>query len=87
MLKSRVSLRLLASALVVLFALTGTPSTTAAGMPGARHLPPYTTQEPKLGVVERVTTAFLDRYLKQGSLDRIAQAAYAPGIATLVKAP
>jgi dienelactone hydrolase len=56
-------------------------------LPGAGHLPPYTTQQPQLGVVERVTTAFLDRYLKQGSLDRIAEAAYAPGIATLVKAP
>ena len=56
-------------------------------LPGAGHVLPYTTQEPQLGVVERVTIAFLDRYLKQGSLDGIAQAAYAPGIATLVKAP
>ena len=56
-------------------------------LPGAGHLPPYTTEEPQLGVVERVTTAFLDHYLKHGSLDRIAQAADAPGVATLVKAP
>jgi dienelactone hydrolase len=56
-------------------------------LPGAGHLPPYTTQEPQLGVVERVTIAFLDRYLKQGSLDGIVQAAHAPGIATLVEAP
>jgi dienelactone hydrolase len=54
---------------------------------GAGHLGPYTMQEPQLGVVERVTTAFLDRYLKQGLLDRIAAAADAPGVATLVKAP
>jgi fermentation-respiration switch protein FrsA (DUF1100 family) len=54
---------------------------------GAGHLPPYTTKQPQLGVVERVTTAFLDHYLKHGSLDRIVQAADAPGIATLVKAP
>lgn len=33
-------------------------------MPGAPHLGPYTDQQPQLGVVERVTTAFLDRYLK-----------------------
>ena len=31
---------------------------------GAGHLPPYTGQQPQLGVVERVTTGFLDRYLK-----------------------
>jgi dienelactone hydrolase len=56
-------------------------------LPGAGHLAPYTTEEPQLGVIERVTTAFLDRYLKHGSLDRIAQAGDAPGIATLVTAP
>jgi fermentation-respiration switch protein FrsA (DUF1100 family) len=33
---------------------------------GARHLPPYTTEEPQLGIVERVTTDFLNRYLKNG---------------------
>lgn len=54
---------------------------------GAAHLPPYTTEEPQLGVVERVTTAFLDRYLKHGSLNQVEQAADAPGVATLVKAP
>jgi fermentation-respiration switch protein FrsA (DUF1100 family) len=56
-------------------------------LPGAGHLPPYTTQEPQLGVVERVTTAFLDRYLKHGAIDRIAEAADAPGIATLLEEP
>lgn len=54
---------------------------------GAGHLPPYTTGQPQLGVVERVTTAFLDRYLKHGSLDQIEAAADAPGVATLTKAP
>jgi dienelactone hydrolase len=54
---------------------------------GAGHLSLYTTEEPQLEVVERVTTAFLDRYLKQGSLDLIVQAANAPGVANLVKAP
>ena len=32
---------------------------------GARHIGPYTNQQPQLGVVERVTVAFLDRYLKR----------------------
>ncbi len=31
---------------------------------GAAHLGPYTNQQPQLGIVERVTIAFLDRYLK-----------------------
>jgi predicted dienelactone hydrolase len=31
---------------------------------GAHHLPPYTYEEPQLGIVERVSIAFLDRYLK-----------------------
>lgn len=41
-------------------------------LPGARHLPPYTSEQPQLGVVERVTIAFLDRYLKR-SADARAQ--------------
>ena len=31
---------------------------------GAGHLPPYTTEQPQLSIVERVTIAFFDRYLK-----------------------
>jgi predicted dienelactone hydrolase len=33
-------------------------------LPGATHLAPYTGQQPELGIVERVTLGFLDRYLK-----------------------
>jgi len=32
---------------------------------GAGHLPPYSYQQPQLAIVERVTTAFLDAYLKR----------------------
>jgi dienelactone hydrolase len=32
---------------------------------GAPHLPPYTSEQPQLGIVERVTTAFFARYLKR----------------------
>jgi fermentation-respiration switch protein FrsA (DUF1100 family) len=41
---------------------------------GAGHLPPYTTQQPQLAIVGRVTTAFLDRYLKRapGAARRLA---------------
>ena len=31
---------------------------------GAEHLPPYSDQQPQLAIVERVTIAFLDGYLK-----------------------
>jgi dienelactone hydrolase len=32
---------------------------------GAGHLPPYTRQQPQLAIVERVSIAFLDAYLKR----------------------
>lgn len=43
---------------------------------GASHLGPYTEQQPQLGIVERVTIAFLDRYLKDArrAAGRIAEA-------------
>ena len=52
---------------------------------GAGHLPPYTTQAPYLGVVERVTAAFLDHYLldEPGSLTRMRDCAAETGTATL----
>ena len=52
---------------------------------GAGHLPPYSYQQPQLGIVERVTVAFLDAYLehKPGALARLRSAGNAPGTATL----
>ncbi|HUY59635.1 MAG TPA: hypothetical protein VMV16_07995 [Solirubrobacteraceae bacterium] len=52
---------------------------------GARHIGPYTNEQPQLGVVERVTVAFLDRYLKRlpGSRSRLWRAGGVPGVATL----
>jgi predicted dienelactone hydrolase len=43
---------------------------------GAGHLPPFTSAQPWLGIVERVTVAFLDRYLKgrPGALQRLRRA-------------
>ncbi len=38
---------------------------------GAGHLPPYTTEQPQLAIIERVTRAFLDGYLK-GSASSLA---------------
>ena len=32
-------------------------------MIGAEHLPPYTSEQPQLSIVERVSTAFLQQYL------------------------
>lgn len=54
---------------------------------GAGHLPPYTTAMRQLRVVERVTIAFLDRYLGDGSLDQLVAAGRAPGVAVLTSDP
>ncbi len=55
----------------------------------AEHLPPYTTQQPQLGIVERVTIAFLDGYLKHRSqaLTRLRAVGNVPGTATLLAEP
>ncbi len=52
---------------------------------GAQHLPPYTTEQPYLSVIERVTIAFLDRYLKRmaPALARMLAAGSVNGVATL----
>jgi dienelactone hydrolase len=52
---------------------------------GAPHLPPYTVEQPQLSIVERVSTAFLDRYLKgrQGAVARMITDGDVGGVATL----
>lgn len=52
---------------------------------GAGHLPPYTTEQPQLGIVEHETIAFLDRYLlhRAGAAGRMWKLGNAPGVATL----
>jgi predicted dienelactone hydrolase len=54
-------------------------------LPGAQHLPPYTDEQPQLSIVERVTIAFMDRYLKgdRRALGRMAAAGNVAGTATL----
>jgi fermentation-respiration switch protein FrsA (DUF1100 family) len=56
---------------------------------GAPHLPPYTDEQPQLGIVERVTINFLDHYLKRtpGALAAMRLAASQPGLASLDAAP
>jgi len=51
----------------------------------ASHLPPYSSNQPQLEAVERVTIAFLDHYLKRvpGTLRRLLAAGSVPGVATL----
>jgi dienelactone hydrolase len=53
---------------------------------GATHLPPYSAQQPYLGVVERVTIAFLDHFLrhKHASLVRLRESGNVTGIARLI---
>lgn len=52
---------------------------------GARHIGPYTDEQPQLGVVERVTLAFLDRYLKRlpGTRSLLWRAGDTPRVAKL----
>jgi predicted dienelactone hydrolase len=54
---------------------------------GAEHLPPYTTEQPQLSVVERATLAFLGRYLLGRPLGAFLSAARRPGITKLVSQP
>lgn len=55
---------------------------------GAPHLSPYTTDLRRVGVVARVSIAFLDRYLEgRGSLAAIARAARGPVPTRLLKVP
>ena len=52
---------------------------------GASHLPPYSWQEPQLGIVEGTTIAFLDRFLEHstGAQQRLQSAGNVPGTAML----
>jgi dienelactone hydrolase len=53
---------------------------------GATHLPPYTTQQPYLRVVEQVTIAFLDHFLRatHASLADMRDSGNVSGIARLI---
>jgi dienelactone hydrolase len=54
---------------------------------GASHLPPYTTQESQLEIVENATVAFLDHYLKGRPLRALGEAAQRAGMARLTAEP
>jgi fermentation-respiration switch protein FrsA (DUF1100 family) len=56
---------------------------------GAHHLPPYTREQPQLAIVERVSVAFLDGYLKRSSaaLSRLPSLGTVPKTAALLAAP
>jgi fermentation-respiration switch protein FrsA (DUF1100 family) len=61
----------------------------ALSLPGAEHLPPYTSGQPQLGIVERVTIAFLDGYLKanSGALRSLTSLGDVAGTASLLAQP
>jgi dienelactone hydrolase len=54
---------------------------------GAAHFPPYSYEQPQLGIVERATIAFLDRYLKKAPLEPLLAAGNVSGIAHLTADP
>jgi dienelactone hydrolase len=78
---------------------TNAPATTAAffrlarrpkfllWLLGASHLPPYTDQEPQLGIVQRASVAFLDHWLKGRVLRAFYQAARRSRLTRLDAAP
>ena len=69
-----------------LFALAARPK-FLLWLLGAPHLPPYTDQQPQLGIVARATSAFLDHYLKQAPLTAFERAARRTGVTQLVAEP
>ena len=54
---------------------------------GASHRPPYTTEQPQLGIVERSAVAFLGHYLESRPLAAFERAARRPGLTQLVADP
>jgi fermentation-respiration switch protein FrsA (DUF1100 family) len=54
---------------------------------GASHLPPYTSQQPQLGIIERATVTFLNHYLKGRPLRAFEIAARRPGFTRLTAEP
>jgi dienelactone hydrolase len=56
---------------------------------GAGHLAPYASEQPQLGIIERTTLAFLDRYLKHepGAGAQLVRAGDVPGVAVLTADP
>ncbi len=58
-------------------------------LPGAEHLPPYTSEQPQLQTVTRVSLAFLDGYLRKrpGAVARMASLGKVAGTAELVAEP
>jgi predicted dienelactone hydrolase len=56
---------------------------------GAGHLPPYTTAQPQLRIVEAVTIAFLDRYVRgdRRAGRALRDAGRVPGVARLTSLP
>jgi poly(3-hydroxybutyrate) depolymerase len=54
---------------------------------GASHRPPYTDEQPQLGIVERSAVAFLDHYLEGRPLAAFRRAARRPGLTQLVADP
>ncbi len=67
-----------------LWALTPRPAYLLTLL-GAGHLRPYVAEQPQLAIVERVTIAFLDRYLRGERMAerRLVRAGDVPGIAAL----
>src|SRR5262249_25385521 len=71
------------------FFMSARPPKYLLSLLGAEHLPPYSVQQPQLGIVQRVTIAFLDAYLKHSApaLKRLPALGGVPGVTSLVADP
>jgi dienelactone hydrolase len=58
-------------------------------LPGASHLGPYTDEQPQLSIVERVTVAFMNRYLTgdRRALGQMVSAGNVAGVASIQSDP
>ena len=69
------------------FYVAAAPPKYLLSLTGMGHLPPYSTSEPALAVVERTTIAFLDRYLGTGTQRQLIASGKAPGVSRLFADP
>ncbi len=71
------------------FFAAATPPKYLLSLVGAAHLPPYSTEQPQLAIVERVTIAFLDTYLKHmaSASRRLVSLGDVPRTATMLADP
>jgi dienelactone hydrolase len=70
-----------------LFYLAARPPKYLLTLFGAPHLPPYSTEQPQLSIVEHTTLAFLNLYLGKGSASALRAVGTVAGVSHLAAVP